>query len=513
MRNALGRVIPESAAGYGPITPFAGAFAAKPDGVRRNGPVKAVGSGRSKVLASLEAAFKAAGLRDGMTLSFHHHLRNGDFVLNMVLATAAHLGLRDLTIAMSSLHPVHAPLVDRMRDGTVSGLHTNYIVGPVAGAVSAGILAKPVVMRTHGGRARAIETGQLTIDVAFIAAPAADDYGNLSGVDGPSACGPLGYAAADAEFADVVVAVTDCLRPYPLFPISIPQTRVDYVVVVDSIGDPRGIASGTTRMTNNPTDHKIAHATARVIRASGLLKDGFSFQTGAGGASLASAHYVRRFMREGGIVGSFALGGITNYMVEMLHEGLFKALIDVQCFDLEAVRSLACDKNHIEVGASFYANPFTRGCVVNRLDAVVLGATEIDLDFNVNVVTGSNGVIMGGSGGHADAAAGAALTIVAAKLMRKRLPIVVERVLTATTPGETVDVLVTERGLAVNPRRPDLAERLRAARLPVKRIEELHEAALDLTDPPDPVPLGDKTVALVEYRDGTMIDVVRQASI
>jgi citrate lyase subunit alpha/citrate CoA-transferase len=511
MKNALGRLIPDSAAGYGPLVPFAGAFATKPSGWRAQARLKTARAGRSKVLPSLAAAFEAASISDGMTLSFHHHLRNGDGVLNMVLATAERLGIRDLTVAISSVFPVHDPLIAHMQAGTVSALDATFIAGPVGLAISMGILDKPVVMRTHGGRARAIESGQLKIDVAFIAASAADDYGNLNGVIGPTACGPLGYAYPDAQYADVVVAVTDTLCPYPLSPISIPQTLVDHVVVVDSIGDAQGIAFGSTRLTRNPVDHEIARSAAEVIRASGLLKAGFSFQTGAGGASLASASYVRQFMRDGGITGSFALGGITSYMVKMLDEGLFRTLIDVQSFDLDAVRSLASNPNHVEVGASQYANPFTAGCAVDKLDAVVLGATEIDLDFNVNVVTGSTGVIMGGSGGHADAAAGASLTIIAAKLVRKRLPTVVESALTATTPGETVDVLVTERGVAVNPGRPDLTERLQAAGLPLKSIEELHDAALSLTGKPDPVALNEKVVAVVEYRDGTVIDVVRQA--
>jgi citrate lyase subunit alpha/citrate CoA-transferase len=116
-----------------------------------------------------------------------------------------------------------------MKRGVVTALDTNYLSGPVAKAISNGLLATPVVLRTHGGRARAIECGQLHIDVAFIAAPAADAYGNLNGVQGPAACGSLGYAFPDAEYADHVVAVTDYLVEYPLAPISIPQCRVDYV--------------------------------------------------------------------------------------------------------------------------------------------------------------------------------------------------------------------------------------------------------------------------------------------
>ena len=178
---------------------------------------------------------------------------------------------------------------------------------------------------------------------------------------------------------------------------------------------------------------------------------------------------------------------------------------------MEAQRSLRDNPNHIEVGAGLYASPFNGGCLVNKLDVVILGATEIDTDFNVNVVTGSNGVIMGGSGGHSDAAAGAKVTIVVANLLRGRLPIIVDKVLTATTPGESIDVLVTERGIAVNPRQPELRQRLAEAGLPVKDIAQLKELAEAIAGAPAAVQTGEKIVAVVEYRDGTIIDVVRQA--
>lgn len=511
--NSIGRNLPEYVDGYGKVQPFVGAFATKPD-MRRQAPkVKRLLPGEQKLAADLREVFKRIPITDGMTLSFHHHLRNGDGVVNMVLAVAAEMGLKNLTVALSSVFPVHAPLVEYVKKGVVTGLDTNYISGPVAQAVSRGIFPRPVVLRTHGGRARAIECGQLKIDVAFIAAPAADDYGNLNGVQGPAACGSLGYAVPDAQYADYVVAITDHLLPFPLSPISIEQTRVDYVVKVDCIGDPKGIVSGTTKITRDPVGLKIAETTAKVIKAAGLIQEGFSFQTGAGGASLAAAYYIRRMMEEAGITGSFALGGITGYMVEMLESGLFRKLIDVQGFDLDAVRSLASNPNHLEVGAGFYASPFNLGAAVNKLDAVVLGATEIDTNYNINVVTGSNGVIMGGSGGHSDAAAGAKVTIVVANLLRGRLPIIRDQVLTATTPGETIDVLVTERGVAINPRRADLREKLQAAGLLLKPVEELKALAEQIAGIPQSITTQQKIVAVVEYRDGTIIDVVRQVNV
>lgn len=511
MKNAANRELPQSVPGYGTIRPFAGAFATEPDMQRHAPKVKRKLPGESKLIDSLETIFKKIPIKDGMTLGFHHHFRNGDFVVNEVLAVAEKLGIKDLTVALSSVFPIHEPLVKHFKSGTVTQLDTNYMSGPVAQAVSEGVLEKPVILRTHGGRARAIECGQLKVDVAFIAAPCIDEYGNINGTEGDTACGSLGYAFPDMEYADHVVAVTDNLQPYPIQPISIPQTRVDYIVKLDKIGDPKGIVSGTTTVTKDPVQLKIASLAASVVEASGLIKDGFSFQTGAGGASLAVAHYVRQIMKDKSVVGSFALGGITGYLVSMLEEGLFQRIFDVQGFDLEAVRSMRTNPNHIEIGASMYANPFNSGCVVNQLDCVILGATEMDTNFNANVVTGSSGLIMGGSGGHSDAAAGAKLTIVTANLTRGRLPILRDDIITVTTPGETIDVLVTEYGISVNPKRQDLIELLSNKGLPLLSIHEMKALAEKIAGTPNSVELQkDKIVAIVEYRDGTVIDVVYQ---
>ena len=193
----------------------------------------------------------------------------------------------------------------------------------------------------------------------------------------------------------------------------------------------------------------------------------------------------------------------------MLKKNLFNTLFDVQSFDLEAVQSLKINPNHLEMSASFYANPHNKGCLVNNLDTVILGATQIDSDFNVNVNTESDGLLLHGIGGHMDTAAGAKLTIIATPLLRGRMPIVVDKVITVTTPGETVDVLVTERGIAVNPARKDLIEKFRKAKLPIKNIRDLRNEACDLTGIPEEPQLADKIIGLVEYRDGTIIDVIR----
>lgn len=486
--------LPDYLPGYGPIV----RYAASAD------------SRAGKMLPTLRAAIEASGLKDGGTVSFHHHLRNGDQVMNMVLEQISAMGITDVTVAASSLFAVHAPLVEHIRSGVIGGIHAAYMSGPVAQAVSRGMLKRPAVMHTHGARARSIESGRLRIDCAFIAAPTADECGNLNGVDGKSACGTLGYAVADAQFAACVVAVTDHLVPYPACPIEISQDHVDFVVAVESIGDPAGILSGTTRATTDPVGLRIAAGATEVIAASGLLVDGFSFQTGAGGISLAVAAQLKELMQARAVRGSFASGGITGYIVDMLEAGLFKALFDVQCFDLKAVQSYRANPCHQAMSASMYANPHGRGAVVDQLDVMILGATEIDLDFNVNVTTGSDGVIMGGSGGHADAAAGARLALVTTRLNAGGYAKVVERVTTITTPGATVDVLVTDEGVAVNPRRPDLLELLGAAGIQLFDIHELKALAdARATRTPAPRAASARIVAVVEYRDGTVIDVVR----
>lgn len=462
----------------------------------------------NKVVSSLREAIALAGVKSGMSISFHHHLRNGDYVLNLVMDELAACGIDDLTVNASSLFDCHAPLVGHIERGVVTRLRCNYMAAGIGRRISAGVMKNPVEFRTHGGRPSDIARGATPIDVAFIAAPTADTMGNCTGKIGKSACGSLGYAFPDAMYAKKVVVLTDNLVPYPLVDRSIDETYIDYVVPVDAIGDPAGIVSGTTKITRDPVGLAMADIAAQVIRHSGLLKDGFSFQTGAGGASLAAAKFLKDIMLREQIHGSFGLGGITGYLVDMLNEGCFEALLDVQCFDLKAVESIRTNPRHSEISSQLYASPTAKSAVVDNLDVVILGATEIDTDFNVNVHTDSNGSIMGGSGGHSDTAAGAKLAMIIAPLSRARLPIVTDRVTCISTPGSTIDVLVTQKGVAVNPARTDLRDRLVRAGLPVRDIRELKEMAEALCGVPRKLPRGDRPVAEVIYRDGTKLDTI-----
>ena len=464
----------------------------------------------NKLLPTIKDAIIASGLRDGMTVSFHHHLRNGDYVLNMVMQAIAELGIRDLTVNASSLFDTHRPLIGHIENGVVTTLMTDYMSGELGKFISAGGMKNPVQFRTHGGRPCDIANGKTPIDVAFIAAPASDMMGNCTGKQGKSACGSLGYAMPDARYAKYTVVITDELVNYPLIDWSIPETDVDAVVVVDSIGNPKGIVSGTTKITRDPVGLSMAMTAVDVIKASGLLKDGFSFQTGAGGASLAAAKYLKDVMLTEGIHGSFGLGGITGYMVDMLNEGCFESLMDVQCFDLKAVESIRSNPRHQEISAIHYASPEAKSATVDSLDVVILGATEIDTDFNINVHTDSNGRIMGGSGGHSDTAAGAKLAMIIAPLSRARLPIVTDRVTCISTPGSSIDVLVTQKGVAVNPKNAELRDRLIAAGIKVMDIRELKALAESVSGVPEKPVFGERIVADVIYRDGTVIDHIYQ---
>jgi citrate lyase subunit alpha/citrate CoA-transferase len=186
-----------------------------------------------------------------------------------------------------------------------------------------------------------------------------------------------------------------------------------------------------------------------------------------------------------GITARFALGGITGSIVKLHEEGLVQKLLDVQGFDLEAAASLRDNRFHTQVSAQFYASPKGEGAAVNQLDVVVLSALECDTGFNVNVLTGSDGVIRGAIGGHQDTAYGAACSIVVCPLTRGRIPCVVERVGALVTPGSTVDVIVTEYGTAVNPRRGNLAEKLKGRGIRLVSIGELRETAESFVGKPE----------------------------
>lgn len=514
MKNALNREIPVFVKDFGKIEPFMGAWEKLRKGwmdeISFPPPNKAKLPHQTKMCETLKEAILKTNPQNGMTVTYHHHLRNGDDILVKAITILAEAGISKITLASSSLNESHDPLLKYLKDGTITKIWSSGIRGELGKAISRGILKTPVVIHSHGGRVRAINTGKIKPDLAIISASAADEEGNATGTHGKSAFGSIGYARIDARYAKQVIVVTDTLVDYPCIPIGIRQNFVDFVVKVDSIGDASKIASGTTRITKSPMDLRIAKLAADVIEHSGLFVEGFSFQVGAGGASLAVAKFIREKMKRKNMKGSFMLGGVTSYCVEMLKEGLFKTIFDVQSFDAEVSTSLLNNKRHLEIPAALYANPFNCGCMTNKLDIVALGALEIDTDFNVNVITGSEGNIRGASGGHSDTASGAKLTVIVCPSFRGRISIITKKVHTVVTPGESVHVLVTERGICVNPKFPELEQNLIKAGIKTRKIEDLEQEVENIVGIPEPIKFTDKIVGLVEYRDGTIIDVIRQ---
>jgi citrate lyase subunit alpha / citrate CoA-transferase len=509
IKNSAGRLVPEEFEGK-MLRHYEGPFKMEPTASRVGKKMRKVEPGQSKLKNSLEEAILAAGLKDGMTISFHHHFRDGDYIVLMVLEAINKLGIKDLVLAPSSLTDAHDAVVQYLESGMIRRIESSGLRGKLGQAISKGLCKETVIIRSHGGRVRAIESGELKIDVAFLGVPACDEYGNANGYTGKSVCGSLGYAIVDSKYAEKVVLITDNLVPYPCTPISIEQTNVDYVVQVNEIGDGNLIASNAARISRDPRSLLVARNTAKAIMESGYFKEGFSMQTGAGSISLAVTVFLGDEMKKQNIKASFALGGIGGAFVKLHEDGYIRTLMDTQSFDLVAAKSLRENKNHVEIDTGFYANPHNGGAIVNKLDVVVLAALEIDVNFNVNTLTGVNGELRGAVGGHQDTAAAANLAIIVAPLVRGRIPSVVKEVNNLNTPGESVDLLVTDYGMAVNPLRQDLIEKFKKANLPLKTIEELQKEAEELVGIPKPIKYIDDIVALVQYRDGSTIDVIKK---
>ena len=320
-----------------------------------------------KELASIDAAFDAFGITDGSTLSFHHHFRNGDRTVLAVMECAARRGLRGLTLAASSLFPVHDRLREHIASGVVQQIVTSYLKGAAADAVTDDELQGMALLQSHGGRARAIAAGELRIDAAFIAAPCAERNGAATGRAGALACGPLGYAMVDAAYARHTAVLAHEIRDTPLPFVDIPADQVDAVVPLDRPGTTEGIRSGATVPASTAAARKIGHLAVEAIRAAGLLHDGLSLQSGAGGYSLAAVPVLAQGLRAKGAKGGFVSGGITGAHVKIVAHGLAREIRDVQCFDQDAILSSMTDPWHKAMSAAAYASPIHSGPVVDDL--------------------------------------------------------------------------------------------------------------------------------------------------
>jgi citrate lyase subunit alpha/citrate CoA-transferase len=382
--------------------------------------------------------------------------------------------------------------------------------GPLGDFCSSGKMHGTAILRSHGGRYQAVQDGEVHIDIAIIAAPTADMFGNATGDRGPSACGALGFALADSEYADRVIVVTDNLVPFPCYPWQIQGNRVDCVVVQDKIGIPEKIVSGTTEITKSPDRLLIAEYTAQLVAEAGIMRDGFSFQAGAGGTALSFSIYLAEMMREKGIKARFARGGSNKYLVEMLDEGLIEYILDGQTFDLDGVRSLREHPRHVSTSPFTSYNYHGKGNFAGILDVTVLGATEVDVNFNANVVTHSDGRLLHGIGGWQNCLF-SKCTILPIPSFRDRIPVIVDKVTTLCGPGELIDVIVTERGICINPLRSDLIEKLRGSSLPIMDIRTLQKEIEEICGGKPALPeTKDKVIAAIKWVDGTVIDCVKQ---
>jgi len=509
--NVIGRRVPTLVNGR-EQTPYQGVDGHRPAGRKAAPPIRSNSdypTNGDKRVPDLETALRLCGLRDGMTISSHHHLRNGDRVALTALETAARLGAKDLVWFPSASFPCHEPVIDLMKSGAVHHIEGS-MNGPLGDYCSHGHMRGLGVLRSHGGRWQAVQDGEVHIDIAVIAAPTADFFGNADGSHGKSACGSLGFALADSVYADRVIVVTDNLVPFPCIPWQIQGNNVDYVVEVDSIGDPEKIVGGTTQITRSPDRLRISELVARFLRDSGIMRNGFSFQAGAGGIALAFVDYLARMMKAANVKASFVRGGSTKYLVDLLNEGLIGYILDGQTFDLDGVRSIACDPRHVATSPFTSYNFHGKGNFASMVDAAVLGATEVDINFNANVVTHSDGRLLHGIGGWQNCLF-AGCTILAVPSFRDRIPVIVDEVTTVTGPGELIDVIATERGIAINPRRQDLLDAVKGKGLPIRPIEEIKAEVEKICGGKPAKPrLLERPVAVVKWVDGTVLDTVWQ---
>ena len=461
----------------------------------------------SSKITSLVDALKKCGLKDGMTLSFHHQLRNGDHVVNMTLEAVRELSVKNIRLAQTALFNVHKPVIDFIEEGVINRIEGS-INGVVGDYISKNPLPFPVVLRSHGGRWGAVKTGELHPDIAVVAASASDERGNATGVIGKSAFGPISYSQVDATHADHVIIVTDNIVDYPCGYQEIHEGYVDYVAHVDSIGDPKKIMSGTTKVTDDPMKLDIARQCVELMDATGFIKNDMVFQSGAGGISLAAMKFLGEKLEEKNIVARCATGGLTKHVIDIYKAGYVKHIYYSQVFDDYSVKFVQEDIG-LPADIGHYADPTSKGRTIDGLNTVVLGATEVDIFFNVNVNTHSDGRLLHGIGGHQDTAAAADLSIISCPIYRKTNPIVRERVTTLTTPGDVVDAVVTNEGVAINPRREDIIKKIKG-KIEVISINELKNMAYDATDGPTEPDLGEEIVGLTKWFDGTVLDVIKK---
>lgn len=511
--------------------PFSGAFNDKSfktaiTGKRGAGPIPR----RKSKLTAIDEVISL--INDGDTISYPHYYRTGDKGLALVVKKLREYKKKGIILYGNAFFDHVDPwLFEAIQDGTIKGTYGNPYKSMGDRIVKGEMLPWVSTGFSHGNRVRKLQTGEVHVKVAFGPVPMADIHGNANGVMGnpDQWCGPLGLFSADAEFADYTCLIAGTVSEHLIFPAALSMELVDFVVHIETPGLAAEIAEGTLDMAKirgNKFNAVIAENVTKVMKAAHAVKDNFNFQVGSG-AGLLVLDNIRTMLNERKITANFAIGGVTGMHVDMMREGTLRYIMHGQCFEpsQKVIESLRNDPNHIEITAGYYASVGNKECAVNMLDVAVLSALEVDLGFNVNTVC-AGGRIVGGIGGGQDVAAGADLTIMFLPLATgkkedgKGYPKVVKKVFTNTTPGEVVDVVVTEDYIAVNPKststhKDALLENAAKEGLKLVSIEELHEKstarALEYGKIPQPKPTTDEVVHLIEWRDGTIIDTIKKS--
>lgn len=482
---------------------------------------------RSKV-TTLDVVMEV--IRDGDTISYPHYYRTGDVGLKMVVEKLREKRKKGIIVYGNAFFDHVDPwLIEAIRDGVIGGFYGNPYRALGDHVVKGDVLPWVTIGFSHGERVRKLQTGEVHVKVAFGPVPMADIHGNANGLLGKpeEACGPVGLFAADAEYADYVCLLAGTVSETLVMPTPLSMEQVDFVVPVPCAGQSSGIGSGTLDIAKakaNPFNAQVADNVTKVMKASGVVKDNFAFQVGSG-AGLIVLDNIRTMLKEMKIQANFTIGGITSLHVDMLDEGTVRHLMHGQLFEPSprVIASMLNHPGHHEITTAYYASVAGKEAAVNMLDLAVLSALEVDLNFDINTVC-AGGRIVGGIGGGQDVAAGADLTIIFLPLATgkpgKGYPKVVEKVYTRTTPGEVIDVVVTEEYIAVNPKsassyKDAILTNGRAAGLKIVSIEELHRKSVEAAMaygaiPPTPEATGD-VVHAIEWRDGTLLDVIRKA--
>jgi citrate lyase subunit alpha/citrate CoA-transferase len=478
----------------------------------------------TKVRSCLREAIERTGLANGDTISFHHALRNGDAVMETVMRELIDRGFSDLVLAPSSIFPCQIPvLLEAIGKGVIVRIRGGSVRGELGELIARGGMRTIFETRSHSGRAADIETGQLGIDVTFCAASSADRFGNFNGWMGKpnSMFGFPSFMVADAKFSRKgFVVMTDRLSENIVPSVLMGMQNVTDVVVVDSIGDNHGLSSGETARTKvTPERSRALSNIVAVIKALGLKGRRPCVQLGSGMGLAAIDHLARE-----GIKIDMMIGGVTEDLIAAVNAGLVRLLYNGQCFDRTSAITMRSLWSHtVPMDMFMYGSPY-RPPVTGMLDVGLLGAVEVDRNFDVNVTSFSNGIPAKAIGGHTDVARGASVVIVQAPLNRKGNVIVRDRVTTVSTPGRyCVDFVMTPKGLIVNdlPTNPkaernlELRKRMEDEGVTFLSMDEAIAHAKDLASEfPTPIPpeFGERVVGVTLYSDGTALDSIREVT-